>query len=262
MDLHLEGRTAVVTGAGRGIGLATARVLADEGVRVLGLTRTRTPELAEVAEVVVADLANAAGVSRALGAVTAHAPGGVDVLVNNVGGVEEAEPATDGFAALDDDRWARTLDLNLMSAVRTTRGLLDALLVRGGTVVTVSSVGARIGDSPVDYGVAKAALNRLTKGLAEEFGPRGLRAVTVSPGPTLTGAWTDPDGMTAVLARRAGLELDVFLDRLPGWLGLSTGRFTSPAEVASVIAFVASPRAANLTGVDVVVDGGVVKTVA
>ena len=261
MDLGLDECTAVVTGAGRGIGLATAEALAAEGVRVLGVTRTGTPELAAVAEVLKADLVAAAAAATVAETVSRWSPAGVDVLVNGVGGGVEGEPGADGFDALDDGRWAATLELNLLSAVRVTRALIGSLLARGGTIVSVSSIGARIADQPIDYGVAKAALNRLTTGLSEEYAARGVRAVTVSPGPTSTDAWTAPDGMTAEMARRAGMELDDFLAKLPGWMGATTGRFTEPAEVGALIAFLASPRADNLTGVDVVLDGGVTKTV-
>jgi NAD(P)-dependent dehydrogenase (short-subunit alcohol dehydrogenase family) len=253
MDLQLTGRFTVVTGASRGIGLATARRLAAEGAHVLGVARTATAELKEVADVVVtAD------------AVPEWAPDGLDLLVNNAGGIALGgdDPAhLGGFATIDDDAWRRTLDLNLLSAVRVTRALIDHLLRRGGVIVNVSSVGARIAGPGTDYGVAKAGLTHLTKALSEEYAPRGLRAVTVSPGPTRTGMWTDPDRPAGDLARSLGIEHDHLLAALPQQMGLSIGRLVEPEETAATIAFLASPLAGAITGADILVDGGAVKTV-
>jgi NAD(P)-dependent dehydrogenase (short-subunit alcohol dehydrogenase family) len=114
---------------------------------------------------------------------------------------------------------------------------------------------------PIDYGTAKAALTNLTKGLAEEFGAAGLRALTVSPGPTRSQNWTDPQGYAGLLAAKSGLDLDEFLARVPAAMGISTGRLTEPEETAALITFLASDRSGNLTGSDFLADGGVIKTV-
>lgn len=160
-------------------------------------------------------------------AVPEWAPDGLDLLVNNAGGIALGghDPAhLGGFATIDDDAWRRTLDLNLLSAVRATRALIDHLLKRGGVIVNVSSLGARIAGPGTDYGVAKAGLTNLTKALSEEYAPRGLRAVTVSPGPTRTGMWTDPARPAGDLARSLGIEHDHLLAGLPQQMGLSIGR--------------------------------------
>lgn len=104
-------------------------------------------------------------------------------------------------------------------------------------------------------------MNNLTKALAEEFGERGLRALTVSPGPTRTANWSDPEGYAGRLAAQAGVDLDDFLAGLPQAMSITTGRLTEPEETAGLIAFLASDRAANLTGADYLADGGVIKTV-
>jgi NAD(P)-dependent dehydrogenase (short-subunit alcohol dehydrogenase family) len=142
-----------------------------------------------------------------------------------------------------------------------TRALVDSLLRRGGVIVTVSSIGARVIGPPLDYGVAKAALTNLTKALSEEYAPRGVRAVTVSPGPTRTGMWTDPDSAAGGLARSLGIGLDQLVAGVPAQMGISTGRLAEPEETAATIAFLASPWAGSITGTDVLVDGGAVKTV-
>ncbi|MFE0115855.1 SDR family oxidoreductase [Amycolatopsis sp. NPDC059019] len=108
---------------------------------------------------------------------------------------------------------------------------------------------------------AKAALTNVSKALAEELGRHGVRAVTVSPGPTRTQNWSDPSSMAGDLAREAGLDLDTFLAELPGRMGITTGRLAEPEGTAALVAFLASPHAANITGTDYRVDGGVIKTV-
>ncbi|WP_262703264.1 MULTISPECIES: SDR family oxidoreductase [Streptomyces] len=265
MDLQLKDRSAVVTGASKGIGLATARLLTDEGVRVLGVARVPTPEMKEVVSLAVsADLTTPSGVTAVASAAESWAPEGLDLLVNNAGGLApgDGDPShLGGFATIDDAAWDRTLELNLLSAVRVTRSLVPSLLRRGGVIVNVSSIGARIAHPPIDYGVAKAALTNLTKALSEEYAPCGMRAVTVSPGPTRTRNWTDSDSLAGALSRSRGIGQDELLAGLPKDAGISIGRIIEPEEVASAIAFLASPQAGAITGSDVLVDGGVIKTV-
>ncbi len=262
MDLALNGKTAVVTGASRGIGLAVARTLAAEGVRVVGAARTVTPELAEVAvATVAADLSTPAGAGSLVETALA-ATGGIDVLVNNVGAGDVDRLALGGFLETTDEQWQALLDLNLYSAVRTTRAALPSLIERRGAIVNVSSINARVpATGPVGYSEAKAALTAFGKRLSEEFGPRGVRVNTVSPGPVGTPLWRGPNGFGAAVAAANGLGLDEFLAAMPERFGIATGRIGEPEEIAALVAFLASPLAGNVVGADIVSDGGTVKTI-
>ena len=185
-------RTVLVTGASRGIGLATARAFLAQGARVIGASRTITPELAATgAHTVAVDLTAPDGISRLI-----EEAGDVDVLINNVGGGDDGAAGLHGFLDVADAEWRAFFDLNFFTAVRVTRAALPALIARRGVIVNVSSIGARIpSNGPVAYNTAKAALTALGKALAEEFGPAGVRVVTVSPRPVRTAVWEAPGGL-------------------------------------------------------------------
>ncbi|MBO2455032.1 SDR family oxidoreductase [Actinomadura barringtoniae] len=259
MELKLAGKTAIVTGASRGVGLATVRALVAEGVRVVGGSRTITAELKETGAVPVSvDLSTAEGaaelVERALNEL-----GGVDLLVNNVGGGDGVELG--GFLELDDAHWQGTFDINLYSAIRVSRAAMPSLIERKGAVVNVSSIGGSLpAGPPLAYNVAKAALRSFSKGLAEEFGPQGVRVNTVSPGPVRTAIWEAPDGFGGKLAAATGTEQDAFLDQVPAMMGMVTGQITEPEEVAALITFLLSDVAYSVTGSEHLIDAGAVKT--
>jgi len=261
MDLHLGGKTAVVTGASKGIGFAIARALAGEGVNVVAGARTATTELTDLAarstvDPVTVDLTDPGAPARLVeAAVTTD--GGLAILVNNVGAVR---PRTGGFLAVTDEDWLATLAVNLLAAVRATRAALPHLIERGtGTIVTVNSVNARLPDPLViDYSAAKAALASFSKSLSKEVAAHGIRVTTVSPGPVSTGLWLGTDGVAAAVARAAGATPEAVANQAAGQS--ATGRFTQPEEVADLVLFLASDRAGNVTGADFAIDGGLITT--
>ncbi|MBO1417351.1 SDR family NAD(P)-dependent oxidoreductase [Streptomyces sp. FH025] len=263
MNLGLTDKVAVVTGASKGIGLAIAETLGREGARVVAGSRTQTPELAALAAkygvtFVPVDLGDAGGPDQLIRA-AAERHGRIDVLVNNVG-VASPRPS---FLDVDDAEWQRIFDLTFFSAVRTSRAALPHLLAGdGGAIVNISSINARLPfPTVVDYSAAKAALSNLTKALSEEFAPRGVRVNAIAPGPVRTPFWTDPGGFADATAVGTGKSAQETLDVVvPQQMGISTGRITEPQEVAELSAFLASPRAANITGAEFVIDGGQIKT--
>ncbi|ROS73935.1 NAD(P)-dependent dehydrogenase (short-subunit alcohol dehydrogenase family) [Curtobacterium sp. PhB130] len=262
MDLHLTGKVAVVTGASKGIGLAITEALVAEGARVVAGARSITDELVALSDsgqvlAVPVDLSTPDG-PAGLVARAAHF-GGLDVLVNNVGAVT---PRTDGFLAVSDEDWSRTLNLSLLAPVRTTRAAIPLLLERGGgNVVTIASVNAFLPDPGViDYSATKAAVWNLSKSLSKEYGPQGIRFNTISPGPVSTPLWLGDGGVAATVAAAMGVTPEEARERIIAeGGGFSTGRFTEPAEVADLVLLLASDRAGNVTGADFLIDGGLTK---
>ncbi|RVU18861.1 SDR family oxidoreductase [Streptomyces antnestii] len=259
MELHLNGKTALVTGASRGIGLAVVQALAAEGVRVIGAARTVTPELeSDGVKPIAVDLSDPAGAERLVAEAVTEL-GGIDILVNNVGGGDGG--LNGGFLDVSDDQWAEVVDLNFFATVRVTRAAMPALLATRGSIVNVSSMGARVPHGgPIAYTTAKAALTAFGKALAEEFGAQGVRVNTVSPGPVRTAMWESPTGYGAELAASMGVPHAELVAGLPSAMGMLVNRLVEPDEVAALVAYLASPLAAATTGADHLIDGGAVKT--
>jgi NAD(P)-dependent dehydrogenase (short-subunit alcohol dehydrogenase family) len=260
MDLGLKGKRAIVTGASKGIGLAVARSLIEEGAHVFAVSRETTPEIKDLvssgwAEELAVDLSTERGPAHAVAAALERGP--VDILVNNAGGVT---PRLDGSGSVTDDQWWSTLTLVLMAAVRTTRAVLPHMLAAGrGAIVNTASVNASLPDPLViDYSAAKAALVNFSKAVSKEVGPHGIRVNCVSPGPVATELWLGDHGVGATVAGAHGgnasdIERGAVRDT-------ATGRFTTPQEVADLIVFLASERAGNTTGIDYLIDGGLTQT--
>jgi len=256
-DREFAGRRALVTGGSKGIGKAVAARLRDSGATVLVAARTRPDDLTEDDSFVSADVATAEG-CKALADAVADRLGGVDIIVHVVGG--SSAPAG-GFAVLDDGEWQRALALNLLPAVRLDRALLPAMLERGsGVIVHVTSIQRQLPlhEATIAYAAAKAALSTYSKALSKEVSPKGVRVVRVSPG------WVETDAavrLIAELASKLGTDSDgarrALMDSLGG---IPIGRPAKPAEVAELVAFLVSPRAASINGAEYVIDGGTLPT--
>ncbi|MFC9353091.1 SDR family NAD(P)-dependent oxidoreductase [Arthrobacter sp. NPDC057013] len=258
MELGLHGKVALVTGASKGIGLAIVRALLAEGATVIAGARSTSPELGELSgngqlKFVPVDLSE----PDAGDALVNAAGTKVDILVNNVGAVKTR---IGGFLEISDDDWAASLNLNFLAAMRVTRAVLPKMLqAGGGTIVNVASVNAFLPDPAVmDYSAAKAALWNFAKSLSKEYGRQGIRVNCVSPGPVETDLWLGSGGVADTVSRATGrTPADVASAAASG---AATGRFSHPSEIADVVLFLASNKAANATGSNFTIDGGLITT--
>lgn len=259
MDLKLNDKTALVTGATAGIGLEIARALAAEGAQVFVTGRSQAKLDAAVDEIggkvtgVLADAATADGAAAILKAVPA-----VDILVNNVGIYEMK-----AFADIPDQDWLRLFDVNVMSGVRLARGYFPGMLERDwGRVIFISSEsGLAIPAEMVHYGMTKSAQLAVARGMAQATKGTGVTVNSVLPGPTrsegvadfLKSVSTKPEGTPAEH------EAEFFEKHRSSSL---LQRMIEPQEVASLVAYVASPLSAATNGASLKVEGGLVTTIA
>jgi NAD(P)-dependent dehydrogenase (short-subunit alcohol dehydrogenase family) len=257
-DLQLTGMRALVTGGARGVGAAVVQALVDAGVRVVAAARSLPSRAVENVRYIAVDLSTAEGALHAAGSVR-ELLGGIDILVNVVGG--STAPAG-GFAALTDSEWSKELEQNLMSAVRLGRALLPSMIAqRSGVIIHVTSIQRLLPlpDSTIAYAAAKAALSTYSKALSKEVTPKGVRVVRVAPG------WIETEAAVALaerVAAKAGTDYEGGKQLIMKALGgIPSGRAAQPREVADLIAFLVSPRAASISGAEYVIDGGTVPTV-
>jgi NAD(P)-dependent dehydrogenase (short-subunit alcohol dehydrogenase family) len=252
VDLGLRDTVCLVTGSTGGIGLETARLLAAEGARVV--TSGRRDDAPGVGEAlhVAADLATPGEPERLVRQAESQL-GRVDCLVNNVGLAVQRS-----FEEVTDEEWDEVWQLNVMSYVRTIRAVVPGMKERqGGVIVNVSSTaGKRPSMSMPDYSVTKAAVLSLSRLIADIYAKDGIRSNAVTPGPTATEAWLGEGGLADQQAARSGKTRDEVLAAVGA--GRPLGRLAEPEEIASVIAFLCSPRAAYVTGAAWSADGGTV----
>jgi NAD(P)-dependent dehydrogenase (short-subunit alcohol dehydrogenase family) len=256
MDLELDGKRVLVTAGTKGIGRAVVTVFQDCGASVLASARARPDSFPEDL-FIAADLTTIEGCNAVANAVSKRM-GGVDIVIHVLGG--SSAPAG-GFATLSEEVWQQELNLNLFPAVRLDRALLPGMVAQGeGVIIHVTSIQHQLPlpESTTAYAAAKAALSTYSKSLSKEVSPKGVRVLRVSPG------WVETEASVSLaerLAQQAGTDYEggkqIIMESLGG---IPIGRPSKPVEVASLIAFLASPRAATMTGTEHVIDGGTIPT--
>jgi 3-oxoacyl-[acyl-carrier protein] reductase len=269
VDLGLRGRACVVTGASRGIGRATARMLCAEGADVLLVARTedRLIEAADEcaaageaaggrAESLVADVTDAGAAGRIV-AETSERLGQLDVLVNNAGTAKWRD-----LDDVPDEDWYAAWELNVMAPLRLMRASAPAMRERGwGRIVNVSSTaGKRPSAAMAEYSVAKAAELSLSRLFADRYAPHNVLVNAICPGPVKSELWMGEGGLLDQSKEHAGYPsreeaLDAAGSKRP------IGRLAEPEEIASAIVFLCSEQASYTSGAAWSVDGGTVQVI-
>lgn len=254
---EFAGKRVLVSGGTKGLGRATVDRFRAGGARVVAAARGASEPLDNV-EFVQADLTTAEG-GQAVAAAALRHMGGVDILAHVIGG---STTPGGGFAALTDAYWLSELNLNLLATARLDRLLIPQMIERGsGAVVHVTSIQSvlPLPEATTAYAAAKAALRTYSKSLSKEVGPKGVRVNTVSPG------WIMTEGSDVFLKRiqaaNGGTLEDARQSVLSALGGISIGRGAEPREVADLIAYLGSDRAAAIHGAEFVIDGGTIPSV-
>lgn len=255
---ELSGKITLVTGGTKGAGRAIAERLVQAGATVIITARNAPEKESSQLHFIAADLSKAEGAAKVVSEVLSTY-GRLDILVNNLG--SSTTPAG-GFASLTDEDWISTLQANLLAPVRLDRGFLPQMIEqKSGVIIHIASIQGKLPlyDSTLPYAAAKAGLRNYSKSLSNEVTPKGVRVLTVSPG------WINTTASIAWLgeiARNANSTVEEAQQSVMDALGgIPYGRPAEPEEVAELVGFLVSPRAAYLTGTEYVIDGGTVPTI-
>jgi NAD(P)-dependent dehydrogenase (short-subunit alcohol dehydrogenase family) len=257
-DNELTGKLALVTGGSKGTGKAITERLLKAGAKVIITARNKPEDEDNSAYFIAADLSKPDGTQQVVDEVLDKF-GGLDILIDNMGG---SETPAGGFAVLSDNDWEQSFQTNLLASVRLDRGFLPGMISRGhGVIIHIASIQAKLPlyDSTLPYAAAKAALVNYSKSLSNEVSPKGVRVLTVSPGWIMS---TASSRMMERIAESSGGTVEQAASGVMDALGgIPFGRAAWPQEVAELVGFLVSPRAAYLTGTEYVIDGGTIPTI-
>lgn len=255
---ELKDKIALVTGGSKGAGKAIADRLIKAGATVIITARNKPEEENGNVHFIAADLSKPEGTRKVVDEIIEKF-GRLDILINNMGG---SETPAGGFAVLSDQDWESSFQTNLLAPVRLDRGFLPGMINRNqGVIIHIASIQAKLPlyDSTLPYAAAKAALVNYSKSLSNEVSPKGVRVLTVSPGWIMT---TASARMMERIAEHSGETTEQAAKGVMDALGgIPSGRPAWPAEVAELVGFLVSPRAAYLTGTEYVIDGGTIPTI-
>lgn len=257
MNNSLKGQVALVTGGTKGIGKAIADTLSNAGAQVVITARTAPAKGDEGQYFIQADLAKSES-ADIIAKEILEKYGRIDIIVNNAGA--NLSPGG-GFRTLSDEHWNNDWQTNFMSVVRINKTLLPVMIEqKSGVIVNISTGAAKlpIWEMTMSYSSAKAALNAYSKALANEVAKDGIRVNVVSPGLVETPLMLE---FIQNMAQSSSITADEAYKSVMEKLNVPIGRMAEPDEVASLVAYLVSPEAKYITGVNYSVDGGALPTI-
>ena len=256
--MEFEGKRFLVTGGTKGIGAAIVKQLSSNGAQIITTSRQQPSEVLKACKYIQADVGTSDGCNLLMKAILDEWQG-IDGIVHVVGG---SSASAGGFAVLNDEEWYKAFNQNLMPAVRLDKALLPLMIKQGkGVIIHISSIQRSLPlyESTIAYAAAKAALSNYSKSLSKEVGPKNIRVNSVAPGWVQTEASVD---MVERLAKSQNSDFDTARDTLMQSLGgIPFGRPTFPSEVAELVAFLLSDKAASIHGSEYIIDGGTIPTI-